>query len=88
MVIQGMAEKGDHVVTTNLEHNSVLRPLYHLKHAGTIDVTYIPFDGKGYNTFVAKSDDLVHWKKMRLAMGFGPKGEFDNGGCVLGAYSA
>jgi cysteine desulfurase family protein len=48
MIIQGMTEKGDHVVTTNVEHNSVLRPLYHLKHDGVIDVTYVPFDDKGY----------------------------------------
>jgi selenocysteine lyase/cysteine desulfurase len=48
MVVQGMCEKGDHVVTTNVEHNSVLRPLYHLKHDGIIDVTYVPFDEDGY----------------------------------------
>jgi cysteine desulfurase/selenocysteine lyase len=48
MIIQGMLEKGDHVVTTNVEHNSVLRPLYHLKHDGVIEVTYVPFDSAGY----------------------------------------
>ncbi len=48
MLIQGMLEKGDHVITTNLEHNSVLRPLYHLKHDGVIEVTYIPFGPEGY----------------------------------------
>jgi cysteine desulfurase/selenocysteine lyase len=48
MIVQGMCEKGDHVITTNVEHNSVLRPLYHLKHDGAIDLTYIPFDGRGY----------------------------------------
>jgi cysteine desulfurase/selenocysteine lyase len=48
MVIQGMLVKGDHAVTTNLEHNSVLRPLHHLKHDGIIDVTYVPFDEAGY----------------------------------------
>ena len=48
MIIQGMCEKGDHVVTSNLEHNSVRRPLYHLKHEQVIDVTYIPFDDNGY----------------------------------------
>lgn len=47
-IIQGMISKGDHVITTNLEHNSVLRPLYHRKHEGDIDVTYIPFDRRGY----------------------------------------
>lgn len=48
MAIQGMAQEGDHFITSNLEHNSVLRPLHHLKHDGVIDVTYIPFDGDGY----------------------------------------
>lgn len=28
MLIQGLLDEGDHVITTNLEHNSVLRPLY------------------------------------------------------------
>jgi beta-xylosidase len=35
---------------------------------------------------VAESDDLLHWGKYRLAMGFGPEGEFDHGGCVIGAF--
>jgi cysteine desulfurase family protein len=48
MLIQGLAEKGDHVVTTMLEHNSVLRPLYHLEQWGTIEVTHVPFDENGY----------------------------------------
>ena len=48
IIIQGLAEKGDHVVTTMLEHNSVLRPLYHLMMDGLIEVTYVPFDNKGY----------------------------------------
>jgi cysteine desulfurase family protein len=48
MIIGGMLEKGDHVITSNVEHNSVLRPLYHKKNDGEIEVTYIPFDDKGY----------------------------------------
>jgi cysteine desulfurase family protein len=48
MIIQGLAEKGDHVITTMLEHNSVLRPLYHLEMNGLIQVSYIAFDDKGY----------------------------------------
>jgi cysteine desulfurase/selenocysteine lyase len=48
MIVDGMLEKGDHVITSNVEHNSVLRPLYHKKYAGEIDVTYIPFDKNGY----------------------------------------
>jgi cysteine desulfurase / selenocysteine lyase len=48
MIIQGLSEPGDHVITTMLEHNSVLRPLYHLKTEGIIEVSYIPFDSHGY----------------------------------------
>lgn len=44
MIMQGLAVEGDHVVTTMLEHNSVLRPLYHLTQAGIIETTYVPFD--------------------------------------------
>ncbi|MBM4157913.1 MAG: aminotransferase class V-fold PLP-dependent enzyme [Ignavibacteria bacterium] len=48
MIIQGLAEKGDHVITTMLEHNSVLRPLYHLEMNKIINISYITFDEKGY----------------------------------------
>lgn len=48
MLLGGLISKGDHVITTNLEHNSVLRPLYHRKHAGDIEVTYIPFNDTGH----------------------------------------
>ncbi len=48
IIIQGLAEKGDHMVTTMLEHNSVLRPLYCMQQQGIIDVTYVPFDNAGY----------------------------------------
>ena len=48
MIIQGMTEKGDHVVTTNVEHNSVLRPLYHLKHDGVIEITVDVHHDDGY----------------------------------------
>ena len=33
LAIQGIVQPGDHVVSTRLEHNSVLRPLYHLQRA-------------------------------------------------------
>lgn len=33
-VIQGLFKKGDHVITTALEHNSVLRPLYFMEQQG------------------------------------------------------
>lgn len=48
MIIQGLAEQGDHVITTKLEHNSVLRPLYHLEQDKRIEVTHVSFDSQGY----------------------------------------
>jgi cysteine desulfurase family protein len=48
MLLQGLTEKGDHVVTTMLEHNSVLRPLHHMQLEGKIEVTHVPFDQHGY----------------------------------------
>ncbi|MFO7890623.1 MAG: aminotransferase class V-fold PLP-dependent enzyme [bacterium] len=48
MIIIGMVEKGDHVVSTNLEHNSVLRPLNVLDRDGIAERSYVPFDKKGY----------------------------------------
>jgi len=49
-------------------------------------MSFIAFNGRGYNSFVAQSTDLVHWTDLRLAMGFGPPDEFDFGGCVIGAF--
>ncbi len=47
LAIQGMTRPGDHVVSTRLEHNSVLRPLWHLREAGRIAFDLVPFDGQG-----------------------------------------
>jgi predicted GH43/DUF377 family glycosyl hydrolase len=49
-------------------------------------MSFIGFDGKGYQSFIAESEDLLNWTNRRLAMGYGPKGGFDYGGVVLGAY--
>ena len=48
MVLQGLANRGDHVITTMLEHNSVLRPLHHLSINNNVDLTHIRFDSHGY----------------------------------------
>src|SRR5260370_20418875 len=47
MAIKGTLRPGDHVVTTNLEHNSVSRPLEALAKAGAITLTRVPADGGG-----------------------------------------
>lgn len=45
-VIQGLFGAGDHVITTVLEHNSVLRPLYLMEQRG-VNLTILPCDENG-----------------------------------------
>jgi len=47
LIIFGMLRPGDHAISTTVEHNSVLRPLYHLRRDG-VDVDLVPFDGAGF----------------------------------------
>ena len=47
LIIFGMLQPGDHAISTTVEHNSVLRPLYHLSQDG-VEVDYVPFDGAGF----------------------------------------
>jgi cysteine desulfurase family protein len=48
LIINGLLKEGDHALTTNVEHNSVLRPLYHLHKFNGVELDYIPFDSKGF----------------------------------------
>lgn len=48
LIIQGVLSPGDHVVSTNLEHNSVIRPINHMVHDHQVTATFVPFDSKGY----------------------------------------
>ena len=47
MAIHGVLRTGDHVISTLIEHNSVLRPLSELSRSGTITLTLVPPDGEG-----------------------------------------
>jgi len=54
MAICGVLSKGDHVISTDLEHNSVLRPLYRLQCEQGVEVDFVPADKRGnldYNDF-------------------------------------
>jgi len=48
LVIPGLLSEGDHVITTTLEHNSVIRPVNHLVRDGGVAATFVPFDGAGF----------------------------------------
>lgn len=48
LAIKGVLKKGDHVITTSMEHNSVLRPLNQMKKDGIIDLSIVYADKQGY----------------------------------------
>ena len=50
IAIKGLIEPGDHVVTTMMEHNSVLRPLYELQEKGT-EITIVKSDSRGVTDY-------------------------------------
>lgn len=47
MAFKGVLREGDHVITSDLEHNSVSRPLRALELAGRINLTRVPSDSGG-----------------------------------------
>ena len=55
-VIQGVLWRGGHAISSNIEHNSVLRPLWHMSQRSDVKVTYLPFDGQGF----IDPDDVRH----------------------------
>ena len=50
IAIKGILNSGDHVITTELEHNSVLRPLYEMEDRG-VELTILPADSMGRLTY-------------------------------------
>jgi len=55
LIIPGLLAAGDHVITTHLEHNSVLRPVNHLVRDGGVEATFLPFNGAGF----VEPDDIA-----------------------------
>lgn len=47
LAIKGLLKQGDHVITTSMEHNSVLRPLKRLENLGIIQVTIVKANQEG-----------------------------------------
>ncbi len=48
IAISGLLKPGDHVISTTLEHNAVLRPLYHMSCYQGVEVDYVPFNKNGF----------------------------------------
>jgi cysteine desulfurase family protein len=47
LIVNGVLFEGDHVVTTIVEHNSVIRPVNHATRRG-VEATYVGVDADGY----------------------------------------
>lgn len=58
LALNGLFSPGDHVITTDLEHNSVLRPLYRLEDLGIISLDFVPADRLG-NPDYSAFEDLI-----------------------------
>lgn len=55
IAIFGLLNSGDHVISTDLEHNSVLRPLYALQEQG-VEVDFVKADSQGNIRYEAFED--------------------------------
>lgn len=58
IAIKGILQPGDHVITTMLEHNSVLRPIYEMQEKG-VEVTIVPSDEKGNINYEDVENSIV-----------------------------
>ena len=63
LAIRGIFQKGDHVITTTMEHNSVLRPLYRMEKEGIITLTILPADEKGCIDYEEMEQAILPWTK-------------------------
>jgi predicted GH43/DUF377 family glycosyl hydrolase len=80
----------EHVIPRNVRVGEITNLLctdaptvYQIPGSNKWYMSFVGFDGKGCQSFVAESDDLLHWGNYRLAMGYGPDNSFDHGGCVV-----
>jgi cysteine desulfurase family protein len=48
LALQGVLRAGDHVVTSSMEHNSVMRPLRALEETGQVEITVVPCSSQGF----------------------------------------
>ncbi|MDI3534166.1 MAG: hypothetical protein PWQ82_531 [Thermosediminibacterales bacterium] len=64
MALKGLLKKGDHVITSSMEHNSVVRPLRNLEKTKGIEVDFVKCDEKGLLNPQLVKDKIKHNTKM------------------------
>lgn len=65
VAIYGLLRPGDRVLTTSMEHNSVMRPLRDLERRGVIDLDVVPCDRAG-RLDLHRLEDAVRSSRPRL----------------------
>lgn len=63
IAVKGLLDPGDHVITTMLEHNSVLRPLYEMEKRG-VKLTIIKSDKEGTFSLKEMEEAILPETKM------------------------
>jgi len=48
LALHGLLRPGDHVITSSMEHNSVMRPLRALEEAGIVEIHVVPCSSEGF----------------------------------------
>ena len=67
IAINGFLEKDDRVLTTAIEHNSVMRPLRYWEHTGRIELSIIPTD-RAAMPDLTELEKLLRRNKYKLAV--------------------
>ena len=68
LLLRGVLRTGDRVVTSTLEHNSVLRPLQQLKSELNLDLVHVDFDARTGLVDVPAFTQELHRMQPRLAV--------------------
>ncbi len=71
LIIKGLAKKGDHVIISDMEHNSVLRPIEKLSSSGIIEYSVfgtLPDREKGRDELILKNIESLIKKNTRLVI--------------------
>lgn len=66
--LHGVLKPGDHVITTEIEHNSVLRPLHQLQKNGQISVDFARCDSRGVADW-NHAEELIKPNTRLIAIG-------------------
>lgn len=64
LAILGVLNEGDHVITTSLEHNSVMRPLDHMADTRGVTTTVVPCSEKGELDLSRLTDEMRESTRM------------------------